>query len=60
MINFFRKIRKQLADDNKFFKYARYAIGEILFVAIIIFLSKHKNTNKSLPSLEGIEGWVKP
>ena len=34
MINFFRKIRKQLADDNKPLKYARYAIGEIVLVVI--------------------------
>jgi len=26
MINFFRKIRKQLTDDNKPLKYMRYAI----------------------------------
>jgi len=36
MINFFRKIRKQLADDNKPLKYARYAIGEIVLVVIEI------------------------
>ena len=29
MINFFRKTRKKLADDNKPLKYLRYAIGEI-------------------------------
>jgi hypothetical protein len=39
MINFFRKIRKQLADDNKFFKYSRYAIGEIVLVVIGILIA---------------------
>jgi hypothetical protein len=29
MINFFRKTRKKLADDNKPMTYARYAIREI-------------------------------
>ncbi len=39
MINFFRKIRKQLADDNKFLKYSRYAIGEIFLVVIGILIA---------------------
>lgn len=39
MINFFRKIRKQLASENKFQKYSRYAIGEILLIAIGIFFA---------------------
>jgi len=39
MINFFRKIRKQLADDNKPLKYARYAIGEILLVVVGILIA---------------------
>jgi len=39
MINFFRKTRKQLADDNKFFKYSRYAIGEIVLVVIGILIA---------------------
>ena len=39
MINFFRKIRKQLADDNKPFKYLRYAIGEIILVVIGILIA---------------------
>ena len=44
MINFFRKIRKQLADDNQFFKYSRYAIGEILLVVIGILIALSINT----------------
>jgi len=43
MINFFRRIRKQLADDNKPLKYARYAIGEILLVMIGILLALQVN-----------------
>jgi Family of unknown function (DUF6090) len=39
MINFFRKIRKQLADDNKPVKYFRYAIGEIVLVVIGILIA---------------------
>jgi hypothetical protein len=39
MINFFSKIRKKLADDNKPLKYARYAIGEIVLVMIGILLA---------------------
>jgi len=43
MINFFRKIRKKLADDNKPLKYARYAIGEILLVVIGILIALQIN-----------------
>ena len=53
MINFFRKIRKQLADDNKPLKYMRYAIGEIVLVVIGILIAlsinnwnQEKNDNK--------------
>jgi hypothetical protein len=43
MINFFRKIRKKLADDNKPLKYMRYAIGEIVLVMIGILLALQVN-----------------
>ena len=43
MINFFRRIRKQLADDNKPMKYMRYAIGEILLVVIGILIALQVN-----------------
>ena len=39
MINFFRKTRKKLADDNKPLKYMRYAIGEIVLVVIGILIA---------------------
>ena len=44
MINFFRKKRKKLADDNKALKYARYAIGEIVLVVIGILIALQINT----------------
>jgi len=46
MINFFRKTRKQLADDNKPLKYARYAIGEITLIIIGIILALQLNSWK--------------
>jgi len=39
MIPFFRKLRKQLASDNKPLKYMRYAIGEIVLVVIGILIA---------------------
>jgi hypothetical protein len=39
MINFFRKTRKKMADDNKPMKYVRYAIGEILLVVVGILIA---------------------
>lgn len=39
MINFFRKKRKKMADDNKILKYARYAFGEIVLVVIGILIA---------------------
>lgn len=43
MLNFFRKKRKILADDNKLLKYLRYAIGEIVLVMIGILLALQVN-----------------
>jgi hypothetical protein len=43
MINFFRKKRKKMADDNKPLKYMRYAIGEILLVVIGILIALQVN-----------------
>jgi hypothetical protein len=54
MINFFRRIRKNLADDNptsarasagmKTVKYLSYAIGEILLVVVGILIALQINT----------------
>ena len=43
MIPFFRKIRYQLATENRLFKYARYAFGEILLVVIGILIALQIN-----------------
>ena len=39
MLPFFRKIRYKLVNDNQFFKYSRYAIGEILLVVVGILIA---------------------
>ena len=39
MINFFRRIRKKLADDNRPLKYMKYAIGEIILVVLGILIA---------------------
>ena len=43
MIPFFRKIRYRLAEDNQFFQYSRYAIGEIVLVVIGILIALQVN-----------------
>jgi hypothetical protein len=39
MINFFRKMRKVLANENKFQKYFRYAFGEVVLIMLGIFMA---------------------
>ena len=43
MLPFFRKIRYHLAKDNQFFKYSRYAIGEIVLVVAGILIALQIN-----------------
>ena len=43
MIPFFRKIRYRLAKNNQFFKYSRYAIGEIVLVVVGILIALYIN-----------------
>lgn len=43
MINFFRKTRKQLANENKFKKYFKYAFGEIVLVVLGILIALQIN-----------------
>ncbi len=43
MIKFFRKIRKTSLTDNKFGKYLKYAIGEIVLVVIGILIALQIN-----------------
>lgn len=55
MIPFFRKIRYRLAKDNQFYKYSRYAIGEIILVVVGILIALQINTwqkDKSTRKLE--------
>ena len=55
MINFFRKIRKKLADDGKPLKYLRYAFGEILLVVVGILIAlniNNWNENRKAEKLE--------
>ncbi len=55
MINFFRKIRRQLADENQFIKYTRYAIGEIVLVVIGILIAlqiNNWNENRKKKNIE--------
>ena len=43
MLPFFRKIRWRLASGNDFFKYSRYAVGEIVLVVIGILIALQVN-----------------
>ena len=43
MIPFFRRISKKLADDNRPLKNMRYVIGEVVLVAIAIFIALNLN-----------------
>lgn len=52
MINFIRKKRKKIADDNKTLKYLSYAIGEIILVVIGILLAVQINSWNKLRHLK--------
>jgi len=39
MLTFFRRIRRNLANQNKFLQYSRYAVGEILLVVVGILIA---------------------
>lgn len=55
MLPFFRKIRYQLAKENQFLKYSRYAIGEIVLVVIGILIALQINTWKQEIEAKKIE-----
>jgi len=63
----FRNIRRQLASENKFQKYSRYAIGEIVLVVIGILIAlsinnwneNRKERNKELIYLNNIKEDIK-
>ena len=53
MLPFFRKIRWRLAANNQFFKYSRYAIGEIVLVVVGILIALQiNNWNEEKKDLE--------
>ena len=43
MKGFFRRIRKKLADENRYLQYSRYAVGEIVLVMVGILLALQVN-----------------
>ena len=43
MLHFFRKIRRDLLANSKFFKYLKYAIGEIVLVVLGILIALYIN-----------------
>ncbi len=60
MIPFFRKIRKQFADDNKPIKYLRYAFGEIILVVIGILIALQiNNWNQERIQVKELDGLKK-
>jgi len=58
MINFFRKTRKPMADDNRPLKYIRYAIGEILLVVIGILITLQINNWNEQRKLDSQEQFL--
>jgi hypothetical protein len=60
MINFFRQIRKKLADNNQFLKYSRYAIGEIVLVVVGILIALSiNNWNQERINENNVQGMLK-
>ena len=43
MLHFFRKIRRDLLANSQFFKYLKYAIGEIILVVLGILIALQIN-----------------
>ena len=43
MLHFFRKIRHDLLDNSQFFRYLKYAVGEIILVVIGILIALQIN-----------------
>jgi hypothetical protein len=55
MIKFFGHIRKSLLSENKFSKYLRYAIGEIILVFIGIAMAlQFNNWNERIKDREKV------
>ncbi len=52
MLTFFRKIRRELVDNSQFFKYLKYAVGEIVLVVIGILIAISLNNLKDASDLK--------
>ena len=48
MIHFFRKIRRDLVDNSKTYKYFKYAIGEVVLVVLGILIALYINNQNEL------------
>ena len=67
MIGFFRRIRRKMANENKFVQYSRYAIGEIVLVVIGILIAisinnwneNRKQANSEIEFVAGIKNDLK-
>ena len=55
MLAFFRNIRKSLLDDNRSWRYSKYAVGEILLVVIGILIALQINNWNESRKLESSE-----
>ena len=58
MINFFRKIRYNLMEQNKTGKYFKYAIGEIVLVVIGILIALSINNWNEQPKQDNQEYYL--
>ena len=52
MLHFFRKIRRDLLANSQFFKYLKYAVGEIVLVVIGILIAISLNNLKDASDLK--------
>ena len=55
MLTFFRNIRKGLIDENRLWKYSKYAIGEILLVVLGILIALQINNWNEARKLKSSE-----
>ena len=52
MLHFFRQMRFKLANDSQFYKYLKYAIGEIVLVVVGILIALQINTWREMRKSE--------
>ena len=57
MLHFFRKIRRDLLDNDKFLRYLKYGIGEIILVVIGILIALQVNNwnEERIAAEEGLD-----